>query len=192
MWLCTSTNRTMSLACLAVVALSATPGCAYDSFSTVYHFPNTPYTDVENIAVRSNGQLLLNTITGSNTYLLDPSASSPTPQLLHTFAGASSSLGITETQAEIFAVVVGNYSQTTFAGVQGSFAIWTLDLRGGLPGVAKKVVSIPEAKALNGATTVSGNNNLILVADSGLGAIWRVDVSNGAYTEIYQNAVLAP
>lgn len=52
----------MSLACLAMVALSATPGCAYDSFSTVYHFPNIPYTDVENVAIRCNGQLLLSTI----------------------------------------------------------------------------------------------------------------------------------
>jgi hypothetical protein len=162
-----------------------------DSYRIVYQFPNQPYTDLENMAVRSNGQLLLSTITSPTTYLLDPTQSPPEPVLLHTYPGGQSTLGIAETQPDLFVVVVGNYSTSTFQGIKGSFAIWTLDLRKGLPGIAKKVASIPQAEALNGAATVIGNPNIVLVADSALGAIWRVDTTTGACVEIEKSGLLA-
>ena len=83
----------------------------------------------ENLAVRTNGQILLSTITSPTTQMLDPSAASPQPVVLHTYPGATSTLGIAQPQTDLFAIVVGNY--TGFAGVKGSFAIWTLDLRQG-------------------------------------------------------------
>ena len=192
MWFDMSFKRVFPIAHLAMVALSTAACSAYDPYSTIYHFPDTPFTDIENVAARSNGQLLLDTITGASTYLLDPNKASPTPQLLQTYPGATSSLGIAETQADVFAIVVGNYSAATLEGVPGSFAVWSLDLRAGAPGVAKKITAIPEAHALNGATTASGNANIVLIADSALGAIWRVDVSNGAYSKVLQDPAFAP
>ena len=176
-----------SLAAALFVAVLAS---AQDQYRVVYQYPNEPYTDLENLAIRSNGQILLSTITSSSTQLLDPSAASPQPVTLHTYPGATSTLGIAQPQTDLFAIVVGNY--TGFSGVKGSFAIWTLDLRKGLPGTATKVASITEAESLNGASIVTGNQDLILVADSTLGAIFRVDISTGHYVEIEQNALLAP
>ena len=165
-------------------------GHCQDPYRVIYQYPNEPYTDLENLAVRTNGQILLSTITSPTTQLLDPSAASPQPVVLHTYPGATSTLGIAQPQTDLFAIVVGNYSG--FAGVKGSFAIWTLDLRQGLPGIATKVASIPEAESLNGASIVTGNQDLILVADSSLGAIFRVDITTGQYVEIEQNALLGP
>jgi hypothetical protein len=162
-------------------------------YKAVYQFPDQPYTDLENIAVRSNGHLLLSTITSPTIHLLDPSYRlSSEPILLHTFPGGLSTLGIAETQPDLFAIVVGNYSASTLQGIKGSFAIWTLDLRQGLPGIARIVASIPEAEALNGATTVIGHPTILLVADSALGAIWRVDTTTGRYSKTIQNSLLAP
>ncbi len=163
---------------------------AQDTYHVVYQYPNSPYTALENLAVRSNGQILLSTSSAPTTQLLDPSAASPKPVLLYAYPGATSTLGIAQPQTDLFAIVVGNYSG--FAGVKGSFSIWTLDLRGGLPGKAKKVTSIPEAESLNGASIVTGNSSLILVADSGLGAIFRVNIITGQYVEIEQNSLLTP
>ncbi|KAK3045749.1 hypothetical protein LTR09_012707 [Extremus antarcticus] len=163
---------------------------AQDTYHVVYQYPNSPYTALENLAVRSNGQILLSTTSAPTTQLLDPSAASPKPVLLYTYPGATSALGIAQPQTDLFAIVVGNYSG--FAGVKGSFSIWTLDLRGGLPGKAQKVTSIPEAEALNGASIVTGNPSLILVADSALGAIFRVNIITGQYVEIEQNSLLTP
>ena len=163
---------------------------AQDPYRVVYQYPDQPYTDLENLAVRSNGQILLSTITSPTTQLLDPSAASPQPVVLHTYPGATSTLGIAQPQTDLFAIAVGNY--TGFIGVKGSFAIWTLDLRKGLPGIATKVASITEAESLNGISIVTGNQDRILVADSTLGALFRVDISTGQYVEIEQNAHLAP
>lgn len=163
---------------------------AQDPYRVVYQYPNEPYTDLENLAVRPNGQILLSTITSPTTQLLDPYAESPQPVLLQTYPGATSTLGIVQPQTDLFAIVAGNYSG--FLGVKGSFAIWTLDLREGLPGTVTKVASITEAESLNGASIVPGNQDLILVADSSLGAVFRVDITTGQYVEIERNALLAP
>ena len=163
---------------------------AQDTYYVVYQYPNSPYTALENLAVRSNGNILLSASNQPNTQLLDPSATSPQPTVLHTYPDATGTFGITQPLTDLFAIVVGNYSG--LSGVPGSFSIWTLDLRGGLPGEAIKVASITEAHSLNGASTVPGNSSIILVADSSLGAIFRVDITNGHYVEIEQNSLLNP
>jgi hypothetical protein len=159
----------------------------------VYHFPNSPYASIENLGVRSNGQILLSTPRSPTTYLIDPTVRSPSPQLLQTYPGGLSTLGLTETIPDVWAIIVGNYSSATrSAGVQGSFAIWKLDLSAGLPGTATKVVSIPEAEALNGTTLAPGSTNLVLAADSGLGAVWSIDMNTGVYAKVIENSYFAP
>lgn len=114
-------------------------------------------------------------------YDLDPTASSPTPKLLHQFSDATSCAGIAETAPDVFAVVVGNQSSEGL-GVTGSFSVWSVNLN--TPeATANLITTIPEAEALNGMTTVSGgSSDLVLIADSSLGAVWRVNVLNGDYS----------
>ncbi|KUL81360.1 hypothetical protein ZTR_09808 [Talaromyces verruculosus] len=96
-------------------------------------FPANPFTDIENIHVRPNGDLLLNPITSAATYILDPKQNNPDPHLLHAYPEANSTIGIVETTPDVFAVAVGNYSTETLMGVKGSFAIWKIDLSSGVP-----------------------------------------------------------
>ncbi|KAL3483969.1 hypothetical protein BJX62DRAFT_244400 [Aspergillus germanicus] len=163
-----------------------------DAPRAVFSYPRTPFIDIENIAVRSNGQLLLNYITSSTTYLLDPAKSPAVPELIYSFPGTNSTAGITETTPDVFAVIAGNYSTSAFQGTWGSFAVWTIDLRRGLPGTLKKVASIPDAHGLNGATVLPSAPYIVLIADSSLGVIWSVDTSTGAFSQIIQESGLDP
>ena len=191
-------RQTFTKVCyLLVLWTTLVQGNCYDDADAaavhqIYQFPNRPFTDIENVGARPNGQLLLNTINSPTTYLLDPDQVGASPVLIHTYPNASSTLGITEIQPDVFAIVVGNYSTSTKTGIKGSFTIWTLDLQNGEPGIATQATSIPEAEALNGATLVPGTKNLILVADSSLGAVWSVNVSSGAYTLAIQSSEFDP
>lgn len=158
----------------------------------IYQFPANPFTDIENINVRSNGDLLLNLITSAATYILDPKQKHPEPRLLHTYTEANSTIGIVETTPDIFAVAVGNYSTETLMGVKGSFAMWKIDLSSGVPATATKVASIPEAESLNGVTNVPGSVDTILVADSQLDGLWAVNINTGHYEMAFQSEELLP
>lgn len=162
------------------------------SVKQIYQFPNATFRDIENIAVRSNGQLLLNMITEPATYYIDPSKSNSTAQLLYTFPNATSTVGIAEYAPDQFAIVVGNYTVATKASVPGSFSIWSLDVRSPAVPTVRKIAAIPEAVALNGMTALSTGSRVVMIADSGLGAIWAFNTTSGAYYKAIQDPLMAP
>lgn len=157
----------------------------------IYEFPPTPPKTLENIAVRPNGQLVLTQTSAAQVYTLDPSASSPSPNLVYTFPNATGTAGITQVSSDVYAVVVGTYSTTTFTGTPGSFSIWRLDLNGATPS-AKKVTDVPQGQTLNGATTIPSSSSLVLVADSVAGEVYRVDVNAGTYSVAQSDASMKP
>ena len=114
-----------------VQALPNPPSPSPNPIQTIYKFPNETW--VENIAVRSSGQLLVTLATTPDVYQIDP-FSSPTgapstATLIHSFPDATSTSGIVEIQPDIFAVAVGNWSTATFSTTNGSYSVWKLDLR---------------------------------------------------------------
>ena len=161
----------------------------------IYQFPNPTW--VENVAVRPNGVLLLNLLTSPEMYTLDPETQAA--RLIYTFPNASSVAGIAEVSPDVFAVVVGNFSFATLSGVKGSFSIWKVDFNRNIeeqsnnvePTVAK-VVDVSEALFLNGMEPLTGSNDEVLVADSSLGAVWKVDVSSGKYKIVIQIPEMSP
>lgn len=157
---------------------------------TLHQFPKPSW--IENLAVRSNGQLLLTVLTSPNLYLLDPSESSK-PALVHSFEGYLGLLGITEVEKDIFYIAAGNFNISTFDTGVGSYAIWEVDMRNSsianslvLGAAIKKVTDIPEAVLLNGMETLFGptlaSKSHVLVADSGQGLVWQVDPKTGKYS----------
>ena len=158
----------------------------------VYQFPNSSFTDIENVATRPNGQLLLNLITEPSTYYIDPMLEISTAKHLYTFPNGTSLTGIAEYEPDVYAVVVGNYSLATYAGVLGSFAVWSLDLRSPALPIATKIADIPEAKALNGMTAVRGSPGLLLLADSALGLVWSLNATTGSYQKAIEDPLLSP
>ena len=120
--------------------------------------PNVPVSEViqfkdqtklENLAARSNGQLVLTSISDTTLRLLDPTKKNSKAQSVYTFPGATSLSGVVETTPDVFAIVAGNWSLKTFEGVKGSFAVWLVDFNKNPPSV-KQIAKIPEANSLNG------------------------------------------
>ena len=187
---------------LAPLSVLADPTSSSDG-QLVSQFPNSPVVEnvdsaaplgsgaqliyqfktevaLENFSPRSNGQLVITTANEPSVYGLDPSERSQPPKLLYQFPNASSALGIAEIAHDVFAVVVGNFS-TPESAVPGSFSIWSLDLTTSTP-TADIIASMPEAVALNGATTLDGSPDILLIADSALGTVWRLNLTTRNYS----------
>jgi hypothetical protein len=110
----------------------------------LYQFPKGSW--IENLAVRSDGDLLLDLMSTLNLYLLNPRVEDSKPQLLHTFPDSLGLLGITEMQHDIFYVIAGNFSLTTGSDGPGNYALWKVELSGhhnDTKAVVKKVIDMP-------------------------------------------------
>ncbi|ETN40900.1 uncharacterized protein HMPREF1541_05180 [Cyphellophora europaea CBS 101466] len=183
----------MLLTSICLVALSAVVSATYP-LTLLYQFPNTQYVNIENIAVRDNGQLLLTLPTGAALVQLDPA--NPVPEELIRLVGPQSMVGIAETGHGVYTVSAGNFSfgpqvPGGVAGVPGTFSVWTIDLTGDTAS-ASLVTEIPEANTLNGVTALPGSPDTVLIADSGLGAVWRVNIKTGEYSTAISVPEFAP
>ena len=174
------------LAPLSVFARPASSPRSTPTVRSIYEFSDFV---MENMAARSNGHLLL---TGSNQpylYDIDPTASSPSPSKLPSIPGVIGVLGIAETSPDVFAVAAGNY--TDLSPVPGSFSIWQVDMTQAEP-TPKLIARISSAAGLNGMAALNGFSGSIMVADSILGSVYKVDVSTGAFSTAIQNDAFAP
>ena len=154
----------------------------------VYGFKD--HISLENLAPRSNGHLVLTVSSEPLLYDLDPTKKNQPPSLLHQFSGVSSLTGIDEIGPDVFAVVAGNWSASTLQAVPGTFSVWSVDLSKSKP-VVNIISSIPEAAALNGATTLDGSPDLLLIADSSLGAVWRLNLTTGDHSIAIQSPIFS-
>ncbi|KAI0401429.1 hypothetical protein F4802DRAFT_580178 [Xylaria palmicola] len=161
----------------------------------IHQFPNGTW--VENLAVRTNGQLVTTISSTPDLYQVDPQNRCP-PFLLHSFTGFTSTVGITETSPDIFQVVVGNCSLATFEGTPGSFSIFQVNVSA-LPACPdsrelqiSEVAQLPNAVFLDGLTTLPQEPNTILAADINLGVVWRINVSNGESVVAIDNVLMKP
>lgn len=176
---------------------------------TIFQFgPGNDATFLENIASRSNGDLLVTmAVPQSNVFAIqNPMTSCPNMVPVFQVPGSNGTHGITEiaNRPDVFAVVAGNISLSgnPANGVMGSNSLWELDLRtsgnaagpGPITGVnpdpscppalplevtARKIADLPMAPRLNGLASVPGTS-AVLVGDSQLGVAFRVDTATGA------------
>ena len=153
----------------------------------IYQFE--PMIALENLTPRSNGQLLLTSSGEPSVYSLDPSERNQPPKLLYQFPNASSALGIAEIAHDIFAVVVGNFSSPVYS-VPGSFSIWSINLTTSTP-TTDIIASMPEAAGLNGATNLDGSLDILLIADSALGTVWRLNLTTRDYSIAIQDPLFS-
>ncbi|PHH77437.1 hypothetical protein CDD80_606 [Ophiocordyceps camponoti-rufipedis] len=176
----TSASGLWSVACglLSLVgpAAGAYPSARTLPRRTVAQFP--PGTWIENIAVRSNGNLLLTSLLpNASVYeVSDPSSDKPKVTRHFTIQDASGLLGIAEIAPDVYAIAGGNVSASGMSQ-KGSFRVWTFDFAASPK--PKLVQTIPDAVLLNGVTTLPNKDKVILISDSGLGQVWRVDIPAG-------------
>ncbi|KAL7809502.1 Quino protein amine dehydrogenase beta chain-like protein [Trichoderma gracile] len=153
----------------------------------IYQFANG--TMIENIAIRSNGNLLVTLTDKPELYEVNPFIPK-TAKLVHRFPGYLGLLGITEVSPDVFTLNAGNFSLTT-GPAPGSWAVWQVAFHKDQPKVSK-VVDIPEALSLNGMTTLSSTPNTILAADSTAGVVYSVNTRTGSYKVVLDDETFKP
>ncbi|KAE8443605.1 hypothetical protein EG329_001538 [Mollisiaceae sp. DMI_Dod_QoI] len=133
-------------------------------------------TSIENLAVRSNGQILATNMNSPNLYAVDPVAKTSTTAVV--ISGGVGLSGIGEVTPDVFAVI----------GQNGK-AIYKVDFTGGTA-KATLIKAITEASNLNGLAVL--NNNTILVSDAGKGNVYRFDFTSGAYSVAITDPTMTP
>ncbi|CZR55883.1 uncharacterized protein PAC_05771 [Phialocephala subalpina] len=156
-------------------------------------------TWIENIAVRSNGQLLVTLLFTPQLYLIDPFTSTP-PVLLHNFTSSLGLIGIAETKPDNFIVTSMNYSSTTGQVAPNSSIAWRIDLHHAslsptsnyttlsLPPAITKVTDLLEMTFPNGLCSLSPEDDTVLIGDIRQGKIYNLDTDTGNYfVSIFNN-----
>ncbi len=130
---------------------------------------------IENIAVRSNGQILATNMNSANLYAVDPVAKT-----------SSTAVAVTGTTG---LSGIGEYAPDVFAVIGAGKAIYKVDFTGGTA-KASLIKNIKEASNLNGLAVF--NNDTILVADAGKGNVYKFSVSTGDYSVVLTDPTMAP
>ncbi|KAH9904864.1 hypothetical protein F4778DRAFT_731036 [Xylariomycetidae sp. FL2044] len=140
---------------------------------------------IENIAVRSNGDLLLTTFspTAALYTIENPSSSTTQLTLLHQFEGGTSTFGIVETFPDTF-VLTSSYLDGLTAR-PNTTKLWEVKFDGAKRGsfTTRKIADVDEAQGINGMAAVPGAN-AVLAADLGRGEVCRIDLTTGAYETV--------
>lgn len=129
---------------------------------------------VENVAVRPNGQILATNMNSANLYSVDPVAKTSSTAVV--VSGAQGLSGIGEYAPDVFAVIGGK-------------GIYKVDFTGGAP-AASLIATINEANNLNGLCTF--DNRSVLVADAGKGNVYKLNVNTGEYAVVLEDPTMAP
>ncbi|CAM6116229.1 unnamed protein product [Calypogeia fissa] len=188
----------MSLIVLTILCSSVAHSSKLDPVRTVFEFPKNTF--LENLAVRSNGQILVSVITALQLFLFN-SVQVGEPILIHNFTSALGVSGIAEYDKDVFAVMTGNFSFATDDVGPGTWAVWSVDPRGVEsqpdntlypPPQIHKIADVTEARSLNGISLLSKEKGTILVGDVSAGNIIRLDVESGDYKVVINNTFTLP
>ncbi|KAJ7150465.1 hypothetical protein C8R43DRAFT_824369, partial [Mycena crocata] len=172
---------------LVLLPLAASASAAFPT-KVVY---NSPGFFLENIAVRPCNKLLLTSVTSPILNTFDPAATNGTLTEVFTFPNSTGATGIVEYQPDVYAVVASKLDVATRRAEAGSVAIWRIDLTGRTPHITK-VGQIPESTMINGLAAVPGHPDLVLAADSAVGAVYQISMRTGDARITIQDAAMAP
>ena len=168
-----ATTSTRTATATATATSSSSPAAASTAhavkLTTIAQFPAGVF--LENLAVRTDGSILVTALNRYQLYYLPPYKGTPVqPLLLHTFAGPTT--GIVETDPDVFYVTVSNLAKM-------ESYLERVDLRGwqpGMPAPVQQVLHFPAGtQYLDGSCLLAPG--VILEADATAGLIWRVDLS---------------
>ncbi|KAF5482950.1 hypothetical protein CGCS363_v015120 [Colletotrichum siamense] len=143
--------------------------------STVYQFEHNN-TWFENLVVSSVSDILATSLDVPESWLIEPATGKG--QALVTITGVLGTIGITEPALDIFVFRAGNLSISPLDVVSGSLRLFSLDLSRKDPEV-ELITSMPDAVLINGITSWSAKE--VLVTDTILGAIYKVNTVTGPY-----------
>lgn len=188
-----TTSLIFALEAVAIALSPSTP--KHGITETKHQFPNETW--VENLAILSNGNILVTLLSSPEVWQIDPAHNSA--ELVHHFPQALSVLGITELHPDIFVVAVGNITLPAIASVPGSYSAWKIDMRHHRKKPHKqnsplvsKIADIPQAHFLNGVSNLPNHLNTVLLADSAQGVIYALDTATGTSRTYLDNPAFKP
>ncbi|KAG0645893.1 hypothetical protein D0Z07_8056 [Hyphodiscus hymeniophilus] len=161
----------------------------------VHQFPDPTW--VENIRVRSTGELVLTLVTKPDVYYVDPACPS-TATLIHNFPQNLAILGITEVQLDQFYVLGSNFTLSPVPNLEiGTDIIYSIDLSNyrastNSGAIISKIADVPKISFGNGMDTLDASRKLIVIGDSIQGAAWLFNVETGDYSIILREPEMAP
>ncbi|KAF7343618.1 hypothetical protein MSAN_01982400 [Mycena sanguinolenta] len=162
------------------------------TFPTQLIFQTPGGQALENLAVRPSSKLLITSTAFPTLFTLDPTAANPTLDEVFTFPNASALTGIAEYRPDVYAIAAFVFNSTSIMAAPGSVAIWSLDFASGGTPTARRAARIPQSILPNGLSTVPGQPDLVLVADSILGEAFEVNVRTGAVRVLIQDVTMTP
>jgi hypothetical protein len=146
---------------------------------TVAQLDTVP-TWLENIAVRANGDLLVTQLAPAPVLytIRNPASKNATLEPIYEWreSNVTDILGITETIPDTFNIITGN-ATTDALGYAGTFSVWA---------------NIPEAMFLNGIVPMPGRPEIVFIADSQFGLLFRLDTHTGKHEIIAQGPEFDP
>ena len=152
----------------------------------IHQFPLTTY--LQDVAVASNGDIYITTVSPDASIYSVSSATTTTPtaSLVHKFDDINAATGIIETQPGVFTFLAGRQSSLG-VGIHGTFGVFELDTRHGKP-IITELVHVPDGGLIIGVIPIPGVPNTLLVSDSTLGKVWRVNTATRKYEQVLQDA----
>ena len=146
------------------------------SVSTIYEFPSGTW--VENIAVRSNGNILVVLYSEPSVYEINPFGTLTDAKLVAHFDGYTGIQGIVETTPDVFAVLPFDHTK---------YSLWTFDISRKTQ--SEIINTIPDVGTLNGLTKSS--DTILLASDTKLGAVVRLDLTLSSSTITIKDDTMA-
>lgn len=134
--------------------------------------------------MRNNGDLLVTQFAPAPVIFTvrNPSSTNAKLETIYEFKTITNILGITETLPDTFVIAGGNTTANA-TGYVGTFSAWEVRFSKDTATV-RKIVDIPEAMLLNGVVAVPDMPNVVLIADSQIGVLFRLDTKRGIYEVI--------
>lgn len=191
--------RSLGLAILSLLPLALSASTSYGcqnatDITTLHVVPDTQ--TLENLAVRSNGDILATSVASPKLFGLSPQGDNP-PIAVAEISGVTGLLGIVELEKDVFYVVGSNLTST-----EESNGVWRVDVRnfqvaqnGTIlqPASISLVARIPSALQLNGMARLAPNDtNNLLISDSTQGNIIRLNINTKVVDAVIQEPEMAP
>ncbi|KAH7182348.1 uncharacterized protein B0J16DRAFT_373000 [Fusarium flagelliforme] len=147
-----------------------------ERFRVLQTFENGDF--LENIITTSAGSLLLTSFSDGNLYSLDPDAEEPQIRTVATLPNVTALSGLQEVSPGVILVSGGLLENLSFQ--QGSIKIFRVEISASKSDAKVTVLAhVVNRTMLNGMTTVPGDPNIILSADSIAGEVVRFDLRTG-------------
>lgn len=179
------------LASLALLlSSSVTARCSSSSALTVktlhtFAFP----TWLENLAVRSNGEILTTRLDTPMLYQVNHLTGAPVEVTSWNASEWAGALGIAETETDVFYVILAAmFEEGTFLKTGGVNSVFKVDMNPfalasdgtvKTPATVSHLTDIPEADFLNGMATLDDSH--IYVGDVYSGVVYLIDTATGDY-----------